>query len=68
MSGSNSSARATAEHAEALALAVHGLPAPELPRDARRTRAGRIKMLVVLLAISLWPPLTLWLARLMTGG
>lgn len=49
MSGSNSSARA-AEHAEPLAFTVHALPAAELPRDARRTRSGRIKMLLVLLA------------------
>jgi hypothetical protein len=49
MSGSNSSARADAEHPEALGLTVHSLPAPQLPADARRTRIGRIKMLAVLL-------------------
>jgi hypothetical protein len=49
MSGSNSSARAAAERAEAVGLTVHSMPAPELPSDARRTRIGRIKMLLVLL-------------------
>jgi hypothetical protein len=49
MSGSNSSARANAEHPEALGLTVHSLPAPTLGVDARRTRIGRIKMLAVLL-------------------
>lgn len=48
MSGSNSSARAGAERAEALGLTVHSMPAPELPSAARRTRSGRIKMLLVL--------------------
>ncbi|MDE1947334.1 MAG: hypothetical protein KGL43_14080 [Burkholderiales bacterium] len=48
MSGSNSSARA---EAEPLGLTVHSLPAADL--DARRTRAGRIKMLLVLLVCSL---------------
>ena len=46
MSGSNSSAPASAP-AEALSFAVHSLPAPELP-EARRTRLGRLKMLLVL--------------------
>jgi len=49
MSGFNSSARAGAEGAEALGLTVHSMPAPELHSDARRTRIGRIKMLLVLL-------------------
>jgi hypothetical protein len=49
MSGSNSSARAAAERAEAVGLTVHSMPAPELQADARRTRIGRIKMLLVLL-------------------
>lgn len=48
MSGSNSSARADAEP---LGLTVHSLPEAEI--DARRTRAGRIKMLLVLLVCSL---------------
>ena len=48
MSGSNSSAQADAEP---LGLTVHSLPAVEL--DPRRTRAGRIKMLLVLLVCSL---------------
>jgi len=47
MSGSDSSARAAAR-AEAVGLTVHSLPPPELPLQARRTRAGRIKMLLVL--------------------
>jgi hypothetical protein len=49
MSGSNSSARGSAEHPEALGLTVHSLPVPALAADARRTRTGRIKMLAVLL-------------------
>ena len=49
MSGSNSATRAGTERAEALGLTVHSMPAPELQADARRTRAGRIKMLLVLL-------------------
>ena len=48
MSGSKSSAL-DATRAEAVALTVHSMPAPQLPSDARRTRAGRIKMLLVLL-------------------
>jgi hypothetical protein len=47
MSGSKSSARAAAR-AEALGMTVHALPVPELPADGRRTRSGRLKMLVVL--------------------
>ena len=49
MSGSNSSTRATGSHAEALGMTVHSMPAPELQPDARRTRSGRVKMLLVLL-------------------
>jgi predicted nucleic acid-binding Zn ribbon protein len=49
MSGSNSSARDASGRAEPLALTVHALPAPELPAETRRTRAGRLKMLLVLL-------------------
>ena len=48
MSGSNSSVHAAPERAEALGLTVHSMPAPELQPDARRTRIGRIKMLLVL--------------------
>lgn len=50
MSGSNSSARDAAGPAETLGLTVHSLPAPALEPDARRTRSGRLKMLLVLLA------------------
>jgi hypothetical protein len=32
-----------------LGMTVHSMPAPELRQDARRTRSGRIKMLLVLL-------------------
>ena len=49
MSGSNSSARDAAGPAEGLGMTVHSLPAPALESDARRTRNGRIKMLLVLL-------------------
>ena len=49
MSGSNSSSRAGADRAEPLGLTVHAMPAPQLPQDARRTRNGRIKMILVLL-------------------
>jgi hypothetical protein len=45
MSGSNSSARERA--AEPLSLTVYSVPAPDL--NARRTRSGRLKMMVVLL-------------------
>jgi len=31
-----------------LGLTVHAMPVPELPTDARRTRLGRLKMLLVL--------------------
>ena len=48
MSGSKSSAL-DAARAEAVALTVHSMPAPQLQSDARRTRSGRIKMLLVLL-------------------
>lgn len=43
MSGSNSSARGAAEP---VSLTVHSMPAADL--DARRTRSGRLKMLLVL--------------------
>lgn len=46
MSGSNSSAR---DAAEPLGLTVHSLPPPDVAAD-QRTRNGRIKMLLVLLA------------------
>lgn len=48
MSGSNSSNRAAAR-AEPLGLTVHAMPSPEVQDQARRTRSGRIKMLLVLL-------------------
>jgi hypothetical protein len=32
-----------------MGMTVHSMPAPELPLDARRTRSGRIRMLLVLL-------------------
>jgi hypothetical protein len=51
MSGSKSSARDAAAPAEALSLSVHSLPQPALAEpaaDARRTRRGRLKMLLVL--------------------
>lgn len=49
MSGSNSSVPAVTPD-EPLTLAVHSLPEPRLHDDARRTRSGRIKMLLVLAA------------------
>lgn len=49
MSGSNSSAPAGAPP-EPLSLTVHSMPRPELDAQARRTRSGRLKMLLVLLA------------------
>ena len=48
MSGSNSYDRDAAARAEAVGLTVHSMPAPELPPDVRRTRIGRVKMLLVL--------------------
>ena len=48
MSGFDSSAPASASvPAEALSFAVHSLPRPQLPQE-RRTRVGRLKMLLVL--------------------
>lgn len=48
MSGFDSSAPASGSApAEALSFAVHSLPRPELPEE-RRTRIGRLKMLLVL--------------------
>ena len=49
MSGSNSSAPAGTPP-EPLSLTVHSMPRPELDAQARRTRSGRLKMLLVLLA------------------
>lgn len=49
MSGSNSSARDAAHRSEAIGLTVHAMPAPDLQDGARRTRRGRLKMLLVLL-------------------
>ena len=48
MSGSNSSVRDAGAPAEAVGLTVHSLPVPQLSEDARRTRKGRLKMLLVL--------------------
>ncbi len=48
MSGSNSSAPDASARAEPLGLTVHSLPAPTLQGDLRRTRSGRLKMLLVL--------------------
>lgn len=52
MSGSNSSAPAEAPAVEPLGLTVHSLPRADIAADAsaRRTRSGRLKMLLVLLA------------------
>ena len=50
MSGSNSSAPGSAVPAEALTFTVHSMPAPALDDAAQRTRAGRRKLLLVLLA------------------
>ncbi len=54
MAGSNSSqdsARANAEQDHVLGLTVHGLPEPgqAMAQEERRTRAGRLKMLLVFL-------------------
>jgi hypothetical protein len=48
MSGSNSSTRDYAGRAEPLGLTVHAMPVPGLAADARRTRVGRVRMLLVL--------------------
>ena len=48
MSGSNSSSPGSAARAEAVSFTVHSMPAPALAEDARRTRTGRLKMLLVL--------------------
>ena len=48
MSGSNSSVRDAGARAEAVSLTVHSLPVPQLSEDARRTRKGRLKMLLLL--------------------
>jgi hypothetical protein len=47
MSGFESSGPASLAPTEALSFSVHSLPRPELP-EARRTRTGRLKMLLVL--------------------
>ncbi len=48
MSGSSSSAPGSAaSRAEAVSFTVHSMPAPVLPEE-RRTRAGRLRMLLVL--------------------
>lgn len=49
MSGSKSSVPDAPVHAEPLGLTVHSMPVPALDAQARRTRSGRIKMLLVLL-------------------
>lgn len=52
MSGSNSSVHAADPGRDAdapLSLTVHSVAAPDLEADRRRTRAGRIRMLLVLL-------------------
>ncbi len=49
MSGSNSSARDAAHRSDAIGLTVHTMPAPDLQEGEKRTRSGRIKMLLVLL-------------------
>lgn len=52
MSGSNSSARDSAAHADSVAplsFTVHSMPSPGLDAEARRTASGRLKMLLVLL-------------------
>ena len=50
MSGTKPSAPAfAATHAEGVALTVHSLPEPALADDERRTRSGRVKMLLLLL-------------------
>src|ERR1043165_1295714 len=48
MSGSNSSAPGSSVAPEPLCFTVHSMPAPALDGTARRTAAGRLKMLLVL--------------------
>lgn len=55
MSGSNSSvpgSDATREAASPLSFTVHSMPTPGLDDGARRTAAGRLKMLLILLVCS----------------
>jgi hypothetical protein len=47
MSGSKSSARDAGQRTEALGLTVHAMPSPDLRADVRRTRSGRLRMLLV---------------------
>jgi hypothetical protein len=63
MSGSNSSAPGSAapEPAAPLSFAVHSMQPPALEGDARRTAAGRLKMLLVL-AICAAPVIASYLA------
>ncbi len=63
MSGSNSSAPGSAapEPAAPLSFAVHSMQPPTLDDDARRTAAGRLKMLLVL-AICAAPVIASYLA------
>jgi hypothetical protein len=48
MSGSNSSARDDAAPPEPLSLTVHTMPSPQVDDTARRTAAGRLKMMLIL--------------------
>ena len=48
MSGSNSSAPGSSVAPEPLSFTVHSMPSPALGDTARRTAAGRLKMLAVL--------------------
>ncbi len=50
MSGFNSSAPGSSAASEPLSFTVHSMPAPEVSDAARRTAAGRLKMLAVLAA------------------
>jgi hypothetical protein len=49
MSGSNSSGPASPDAREALSFTVHSMPAPSLDDGGKRTSAGRLKMILVLL-------------------
>lgn len=50
MSGSNSSVPAAKHSPEGLNLTVHQLPDPQAMADQQRTRAGRLRMMLVVLA------------------
>jgi cytochrome oxidase Cu insertion factor (SCO1/SenC/PrrC family) len=50
MPGSNSSLPGSPAVTEAVSFTVHSMPSPALADDERRTRAGRLKMLLVLAA------------------